>query len=65
MDWRVQVQDWLRENERSQGYLAGRAGITRPYLNLCLLGKEQPREPVLHALESAMGLDHGALGKAL
>jgi len=65
MEWQYRIQAWLDENERAQSWLAGRAGITRQYLSLLMREERVPREPVLHALESAMGLDHGALGKAL
>ena len=63
MDWRATVRQWLEANQRPQSYVAARAEVTPQYLSLCLQGKEDPSGTLLHALESAMGLEHGALGK--
>jgi transcriptional regulator with XRE-family HTH domain len=59
--WKVIVTGWLEENQRTQAYLARKAGINESYLSRCLNDKTPAGERTLRRLELAMDMTVGAL----
>jgi DNA-binding phage protein len=59
--WTEVIEQWLDANERSQAYLARKAGISAEHLNRCLSGKTRIGPRTLRKLERAMGLPLGTL----
>ena len=56
------VVTWLRENQRSQAWLAGRLQVGRAAVNKWLTGERNPTRSHVDAMEAAMGLALGSLG---
>ncbi len=61
MDWKSSVLEWLEENERSQAWLAMKAGYTAVHLNRCLHDKHIPSDRMLRQLEHVMEMPYGLL----
>lgn len=59
--WTPLVKAWLRDQDRSQAWLAKRARVNAMHLSNVLLGKSQVGIPVLARLEDAMGMKPGDL----
>lgn len=55
------IQAWLTTEQRSQAFLAARAGISDSTMTNILFGHHKPRVYVLRRLEKAMGLFPGTL----
>jgi hypothetical protein len=63
MLWTDVVFSWLALNERSQSWLARKAGLHPMHLNRCLRGRKVAGEQTLRRLEQAMGLPPGTLDR--
>ena len=61
--WQQIVKGWLKSEEvdRSQAWLARKAGCSESYLSLCLGGRLEPTDGFLYGLEAAMELPRGTL----
>ena len=59
--WKQTVLEWLEREERSQSYLARKAGFNENYLSAILNDLRQPGSRVLRKLDRAMGLAPGTL----
>lgn len=59
--WEERTREWLFDNERSQAWLARKAGCTVFHLNGCLQGKRQASEKLLRQLERVMAIPYGTL----
>ena len=61
--WQQIVKGWLKceEVDRSQAWLARKAGCSESYLSLCLGGRLEPTDGFLYGLEAAMELPRGTL----
>ena len=55
------VHKWCGDEDRSQAYLARQAGIGEAHLSLVLKGTRTLKPDALARLETAMGLEQGAL----
>lgn len=56
------LSDALRTRERSGGWLAGKAGVTRQFIHLMLHGQRRTCAPeVAQAIESALEFERGSL----
>jgi len=55
MDWQSKVLQWLRENDRSQAWLARTIAISPDYLNRCLNRRLSPSKAILEKIALAMG----------
>ncbi len=62
MDWRQKVREWLEENDRSQAWLARKAGLDASWVSQVLAGKQPAGLKTLRAIEDALELDRYALG---
>ena len=62
LTWKTIVLEWLEVNDRSQAWLARRAGISERTMSMGLNGIHTPNPRTLKKLEKAMGLEPGALG---
>ena len=60
-NWREVVRGWLEVNERSQAWLARKAGFSEAWLSRALRGKVKPSARALARLERVMGLAPGTL----
>lgn len=58
---RDEIQRWLDREERTQAYLARKAGINESYLSMILSGQRVPGIRALRKLEAAMALETGKL----
>ena len=61
MTWQETILDWLDREERSQAWLARKAGMNQNYLSAILNNLRSPGSKVLHKLDRAMGLPLGTL----
>lgn len=61
MELRRTIMAWLEREERSQNFLARKAGLDSTYLSTILNGHRKPGSKVLAKLERAMGLSAGSL----
>ena len=61
--WQQIVRDWLEENERSQAWLARKAGLDTTWVYLILSGRRHPGPKTLRKLEAAMGKESGTLSQ--
>ena len=59
--WNQVVLDWLRENERSQAWLARKAGVSAVHLCRCLNVSNNPSDRLLYRLEKVMGVEADSL----
>ena len=61
--WQQTVKEWLgsEEIDRSQAWLARKAGCSESYLSRCLTRQAIPSDAFLFALEAAMGIPRGIL----
>ena len=59
--WNAIVTSWLEENQRSQAYLARKAGINESYLSRSMNGKTRVGERTLRRLERAMDMPEWSL----
>lgn len=61
MTWQESIRDWLDDADRSQAWLARKAGMDGSYLSMLLSGQRIPGLRVLMKLDRAMGLPAGTL----
>lgn len=63
IDWRAIVKAWLKENERSAGWLARHTGegISESHLRVVLAGRRDPSTDYLINLARAMDMPIGTL----
>lgn len=61
--WQQVVKDWLRSEDvdRSQAWLAKKAGCSESYLSLCLTSHVDPTDGFLYGIEAAMEVPRGTL----
>ena len=61
--WQKILKGWLKSEEidRSQAWLARKAGCSESYLSLCLGGRLEPTDGFLYGLEAAMGITRNTL----
>ena len=59
--WKQRIIDYLDREDRSQAWLARRAGMDTHYLSAILNDLKQPGPKVLRKLDRAMGLMPGTL----
>ncbi len=57
MDWIDAVRQWLEENERSQAWLARKAGLDASWVSQVLAGSKPAGRKTIAALERATGLE--------
>ena len=64
--WQQIVKGWLKSEDidRSQAWLARKAGCSESYLSLCLGERVRPTDGFLYSLEAAMGIPRGTLVEA-
>lgn len=55
------IGDWLDREQRTQSYLARRAGISEWTISRLMLKRHTPTSPTLRKLEKAMELPAGTL----
>jgi len=58
---RQAILDWLREQGRSQSFLAKQAGVSYPQMLRIMAGKCQPSLGTAQRIAQAMGRDIGEL----
>ena len=58
------VRQWISDHERTQSYLARRAGLNESYVSMILSGQRKPGRRAIGKLELAMGLPPGTLEAA-
>lgn len=59
--WQQKIIDYLDREDRSQAWLARKAGMDVAYLSVILNGVRSPGPKVLRKLDKAMGLARGTL----
>ena len=59
--WQTTVREWLEREQRSQAWLARKAGMDTSYVSACLNDLRRPGAKALRKLELAMGLAPGTL----
>lgn len=59
--WTDYLKKWLLEHERSQAWVARKAGMSDSQLNHYLAGRHKAGVKVLRRLEMAMDMDPGTL----
>ena len=61
MNWQEIIREWLDREERSQSWLARKAGMDVSYLSAILNDLRQPGAKVLGKLDRVLGLPSGTL----
>ena len=59
--WKQRIIDYLDREDRSQAWLARKAGMDGHYLSAILNDLRRPGKKVLRKLDHAMGLPQGTL----
>ena len=55
--WQTKVREWLKQNDRTQAWLARKADISESYFSFILNGYKPVSEAYLTNLEKVMGVE--------
>lgn len=64
LELKEMVRQWITFHERTQAYLARKAGLDESYVSMILNGQRKPGRRAIAKLEIAMGLPPGTLADA-